>query len=173
MTTNAATALPPTGYSVSTHLAEAFRWRNEFELGHPEIDAMHHEFADVLNRLLLCLDDELGEALDAFLEHARRHFDQEARQMRDTRYSGASCHLEEHDAVLASGEQVRALLAAGNSSEARRYATELARWFPKHSDEMDRSLAHWLLTRRADGRHPIKLIRKPVPGGGPDSRVQS
>jgi hypothetical protein len=30
-----------------------------------------------------------------------------------------------------------------------------------------------LLTRRADGRHPIKLVRKPVPGGGPDLRVQS
>jgi hemerythrin len=169
MTTDAAhrSTIPNT-----TH-RQGFHWRNDFALGQPDIDAMHHEFTEVLNRLLLSSDRELAQTLDAFLDHARRHFDQEARQMRDTRYSGASCHLEEHDAVLASGEQVRALLAAGNPSEARRYAAELARWFPKHSDEMDRSLAHWLLTRRADGRHPIKLVRKPVPGGGPDLRVQS
>ena len=158
MTTDAAyrSTIPNT-----TH-RQGFHWRNDFALGHPDIDAMHHEFTEVLNRLLQSSDQELAQTLDAFLDHARRHFDQEARQMRDTRYSGASCHLEEHEAVLASGEQVRALLAAGNPSEARRYAAELARWFPKHSDEMDRSLSHWLLTRREDGRHPIKLVRKPA-----------
>ncbi|MEN9760371.1 MAG: hypothetical protein RI906_197 [Pseudomonadota bacterium] len=169
MTTDAAhrSAIPDAAHR------QGFQWRNDFALGHPDIDAMHHEFSEALNRLLQSSDQELAEALDAFLEHARRHFDQEAHQMRDTRYSGASCHLEEHGAVLASGEQVRALLASGNPSEARRYAVELARWFPKHSDEMDRSLAHWLLTRRTDGRHPVKLVRKPVPGRSPDPGIQS
>jgi hemerythrin len=141
---------------------QGFHWREDFALGHPEIDAMHHEFTEVLDRLLRSTDQDLAESLEAFLDHARRHFDEEARQMRDTRYSGASCHLDEHAAVLASGDDVRALLAAGRHDVARRFAVELARWFPKHSDEMDRSLSHWLLTRREDGRHPIKLVRKPT-----------
>ena len=142
--------------------ASGFQWREEFALGHPEIDAMHHEFSEVLDRLLLSTNETLADSLDAFLDHARRHFDEEARQMRETRYSGASCHLEEHAAVLASGEEVRGLLAAGRHDVVRRFAAELARWFPKHSDEMDRSLSHWLLTRRADGRHPVTLVRRPI-----------
>jgi hemerythrin-like metal-binding protein len=162
MTTDAVNRSSATTSGSNTPKTGGFHWRDEFTLGHADIDAMHHEFSDVLNQLLLSDDDELADTLDAFLEHAHRHFEQEARQMRETRYSGASCHLEEHGAVLASGEQVRLLLEAGNRHEARRYATELARWFPKHSDEMDRSLAHWLLTRRADGRLPVKIIRKPV-----------
>ena len=141
---------------------QGFDWSDEFALGHPDMDAMHHEFTEVLDRLLRSSDQDLADSLQAFLDHARRHFDEEARQMRETRYSGASCHLDEHAAVLASGDDVRDLLAAGRHDVARRFAVELARWFPKHSDEMDRSLSHWLLTRREDGRHPIKLVRKPA-----------
>ena len=142
--------------------SQSFDWSDEFALGHPDMDAMHHEFTEVLDRLLRSSDQDLADSLQAFLDHARRHFDEEARQMRETRYSGASCHLDEHAAVLASGDDVRDLLAAGRHDVARRFAVELARWFPKHSDEMDRSLSHWLLTRREDGRHPIKLVRKPA-----------
>lgn len=139
-----------------------FQWHSGLALGHPAMDAVHQEFAVMLNRLLLSDEQSLAQALDQFLEHARGHFGEEDRQMHETRYAGAPCHLDEHQAVLASGEEVRALLSAGRTEVVRSFAIELARWFPKHSAEMDQSLAHWLLNRRPDGRHPVKIITKPA-----------
>ena len=80
-------------------------------------------------------------SLDALQAHASEHFaleDQELRQMRD---GNASCHLDEHAAVLKSMDEVRGIVAAGpDSTESAhlvaRLTAELRRWLPEHVTAM-------------------------------------
>jgi hemerythrin len=79
--------------------------------------------------------------------------------MTETGFPARDCHVDEHAAVLRSLEQVQALLASGDGSECRRFAQELARWFPGHADYMDAALAHWMCKRRLGGK-PVVLRRR-------------
>lgn len=144
---------------MSTNTEENFTWSDRFLLGHGGMDATHREFVDLVGALLSAPDGELGRLLDAFAEHAERHFNEEREWMLTTDFPAAECHIEEHDAVLASVREVQALLASGgHEATCRALARELSRWFPGHADYMDASLAQWLVKKRAGGI-PVVLRR--------------
>jgi hemerythrin len=135
------------------------RWTDSLRLGEARMDATHAEFVTLVNALLEAEDAALPAALDRFAEHARRHFGDEDRQMRETDYPSAGCHLDEHAAVLASVDEVREVVARGRHDEARRLATELARWFPEHTTHMDSGLAMWVI-KRTTGGAPLVFRRR-------------
>ena len=137
---------------------EALHWLPEYESGHPPMDATHREFLDCLNVLLTCGDGELRAGLDAFSTHVVGHFGDEDRLMASTAYPSAGCHVDEHAAVLKSLDDVRQALADGNASVVRRFAAELARWFPGHAAAMDHGLARWAVQQRLGGT-PIAIRR--------------
>lgn len=128
-------------------------------LGFGPMDARHEEFVSLVSALLHASNVELPQRLAALATHLREHFDEEDRWMTETGFPARHCHVEEHDAVLHSLEQVQALLTNGDSSECRRFARELARWFPGHADYMDAALAHWMCQRRLGGK-PVVLRRR-------------
>ena len=85
-------------------------------LGDPTLDADHAKLADLVDRLAAAKGADVLASLDALQAHASEHFaleDQELRQMRD---GNASCHLDEHAAVLKSMDEVRGIVAAGPDS---------------------------------------------------------
>lgn len=127
-----------------------FEWSARYALGEPMMDEEHRQFVRALDRLLSCPDAELGEALTQFESHARRHFAAEDAVMAGG-YPSAQCHLDEHKAVLVSVSEVLALVKAGNVDVGRRLARELARWFPEHTEAMDRGLSAWLFRARTGG----------------------
>ena len=102
-------------------------------LGDPTLDADHAKLADLVDRLAAAKGADVLASLDALQAHASEHFaleDQELRQMRD---GNASCHLDEHAAVLKSMDEVRGIVAAGpDSTESAhlvaRLTAELRRW---------------------------------------------
>jgi len=136
----------------------AFGWTDAFLLGDPRMDAVHREFVDVVAGLLNCADAEMLERLDAFIVHARSHFGEEDQWMRESEFPPRDCHIDEHAAVLASAEEVRAQVAAGDFAIGRALAAELVRWFPGHADHLDSALAHWKVKRSHGGR-PVVLRR--------------
>jgi len=140
--------------------SSSLRWTDSLCLGEAGMDAIHAEFVARVNALLEADDAALPQALEQFAEHARRHFGDEDRQMRETDYPSAGCHLDEHAAVLASVDQVREVLAQGRHDVARRLAAELARWFPEHTRHMDSGLAMWLI-KRSTGGAPLVFRRRP------------
>lgn len=148
---------------MSAHQAVAsaapFVWREEFAVGHGTMDATHHEFVHCVAALLQARDDEQAAALDAFADHARRHFAEEDEAMRQTGYGSAGCHVDEHAAVLKSVEEVRAALAQGKHHVVRSLGQALADWFPQHAQVMDLGLARWLTQRRLGGS-PVLLRRR-------------
>jgi hemerythrin len=122
-------------------------------LGFGVMDATHREFAERVGALMKADDASIAQALAALAEHLRSHFDEEREWMTSTGFPSAACHLEEHDAVLRSVEEV---VAAGEPRLARALAFELTRWFPEHTDAMDRGLAKWIVKARLGGE-PIAI----------------
>ncbi|MFZ4759114.1 MAG: bacteriohemerythrin [Burkholderiaceae bacterium] len=133
-------------------------WTDGFVLGHEPMDATHREFVALVGALQTEPEERLEALLGEFEAHARRHFGDEDRWMRDTDFPPRDCHIDEHAAVLRSIEQVRALAASGDLSEVRRLAAALADWFPGHADWLDSALAHWMC-KRAYGGKPVVVRR--------------
>ncbi len=128
-------------------------------LGVGEMDATHREFVERVVALMKADDASVGQALAALAEHLRNHFDEEREWMKSTGFPSAACHVDEHDAVLRSVHEVQSLVAAGERRVARALAFELTRWFPEHTDAMDRGLAKWMIKARLGGE-PIVIQRR-------------
>lgn len=137
---------------------EELRWSDALLLGYGPMDEVHREFVDTVSALLHAQEAELPARLADFERHAREHFGEEDRWMRETEFPARECHIDEHAAVLRSVEEVGALLAQGDASECRRLARELMRWFPGHADYLDSALAAWMCKRRLGGK-PVVLRR--------------
>lgn len=136
-----------------------FTWSDRFLIGHEAMDATHREFVDIVGAMLSAPDNDLGRLLCTFAAHAERHFEEERASMLATDFPAAQCHIDEHDAVLASVHEVRALMAAGgHEATCRALARELSHWFSGHADYMDASLAQWLVKKRTGGI-PVVLRR--------------
>src|SRR5262245_65592668 len=85
--------------STATAPAE-FTWTDAFALGYSQMDETHHEFVETVNAMLVASDEDFPAALDAFADHAKRHFDQEADWMHGTEFPAAECHIDEQHAVI-------------------------------------------------------------------------
>lgn len=136
-----------------------FTWQDDFSLDHRTMDETHREFVECVHALLTVEDDQLGQALNSFTEHAHRHFGEEDVAMRETVYGSAGCHIDEHAAVLKSASEVRAMLAEGRTQVVRSFAQALVDWFPEHVRVMDQGLARWLVQRQLGGS-PVVIQRR-------------
>lgn len=141
-----------------TNSENSLVWSDMLLLGYGPMDGTHREFVEVVSALQAAADHELAQRLDAVLDHLDRHFSEEATWMRETAYPAAECHVDEHGAVQASGRDVRQALASGNTELCRRFADELAKWFPGHADYLDAPLAQWLSKKRL-GAIPVVIKR--------------
>jgi hemerythrin len=136
-----------------------FTWRDEFDVGHEDMDATHREFVSCVDALLGAPDDELPARLEALAEHTKRHFAEEDEAMRRGAYNAGGCHVQEHAAVLKSLDEVQAALRQGRPAVVRAFAEALADWFPEHARVMDLGLARWIVQRRLGGA-PILIRRR-------------
>lgn len=134
-------------------------WSDMLLLGHARMDDTHREFVEVVASLQAAADHELATRLEDVLLHLERHFGEEDAWMRGSAYPATDCHAAEHAAVQASGRDVKLALADGNAQLCRRFADELANWFPGHADYLDAPLAQWLSKKRF-GAMPVVLKRK-------------
>lgn len=135
-----------------------FTWTDKFLLGFGPMDDTHREFVQVVNAILTADDARMLERFDAFVDHARRHFEEERQWMEETGFPPRQCHIDEHSAVMKSVEQVREIVARGDAAEGRRLAQALVDWFPGHADYMDASLSQWMCKKRLGGT-PVVLRR--------------
>jgi hemerythrin len=153
----------------NTALAK-FVWTDAYALGYPQMDATHHEFVATVNAMLVASNENFAAALDAFADHAERHFDQEAEWMTSTSFPAAQCHIDEHDAVMKSVREVQELVKSGHENSLKiglSLAEELVRWFPGHADYLDSALSQWM-TKKTLGGAPV-VIRRNIAGSATTS----
>jgi hemerythrin len=76
----------------------------------------------------------------------------------DNEFPPRQCHIDEHAAVMHSVHEVQGLLAQGDTMICRELVAQLADWFPKHADQLDSALAHWMTKKRLGGK-PVVVRR--------------
>jgi hemerythrin len=141
-----------------TSTPSEFAWNDTYLLGYDPIDDEHRQFVETVHAMQVASDADFASRLDAFADHAKRHFDLENGLMVETEFPARDCHIDEHAAVMKSVEHVREVVAQGNVDEGRRLAAELERWFPGHADYLDSALAQWMCKRRLGGK-PVVIRR--------------
>ena len=153
------TGIPMT--NATEHPAAPFQWTDAFLLGEPRMDAVHQEFVDIVARMERAPDTELPQLLEQFATHTRAHFEMENSWMVESGFPPRECHIDEHAAVMRSVDEVRILLAGGDTVVCRRLVQELILWFPSHAQHLDSALAHWISKLRTGGK-PV-VLRRGIP----------
>jgi hemerythrin len=130
-------------------------------LGDPVLDQEHAELQRLIDALRQAAPAEAMGALDALRAHAASHFGQEDGDLRRLGGANATCHLDEHAAVLRSLDEVRAVLGRPQPSAdlVGRLAAELTRWLPEHVQAMDASIAS-VRTKERFGGVPVQISRR-------------
>lgn len=116
-------------------------WTDALSLDLPAMDDTHREFVELLAAVEEAPDERLMQAWAELIDHTDRHFAQEDRWMRDTRFSSTNCHSTQHLVVLQVMREGQALGPTGKPDMIRPLARELALWFPQHAQSMDAALA--------------------------------
>lgn len=126
------------------------------------MDADHRRFGDLIEGLATASQSEAVDHLQRLRDFATEHFgveDEELRQMSD---SNASCHLDEHAAVLKSLNQVAEILKNEPSRGGGLIpglVREFRRWLPEHVGSMDAAVAI-ARTKRRHGGAPVIIMRR-------------
>ncbi len=134
------------------------------ELGDPSLDTEHRELERLIDQLADAPAEQMLGCLDALTARASDHFADEDRDLREMKSGDASCHLDEHAAVLKSLREVRGLVEADPSAPrsinlVAGLSSELQRWLPEHVFAMDAGIANQRSRRRLGGL-PIVISRK-------------
>jgi hemerythrin len=123
-------------------------WSAELALDHPQMDATHQEFVDLLAAAEQALAGSPAAGLTAYealIEHTVAHFGQEDRWMAATGFAPGNCHSHQHAQVLQLMREVaRVAREQGDHGPLTRVLPELAAWFPVHAQTMDAALASHL-----------------------------
>ena len=134
---------------------------NSLTLGDPILDQEHAELQRLIEALRQAPPAETLAALDALKSHAAAHFGQEDVDLRRLGGANATCHLDEHAAVLRSLDEVRELLERSQppAGLVERLTAELVRWLPEHVQAMDASIAS-VRSKERFGGAPIQISRR-------------
>lgn len=139
----------------------------DFLLGDAALDRDHRRLHELIVQLLEAPPAGAVAALDALRAHAAQHFQVEDVDLRAMGSgNNASCHLDEHAAVLTSLDEVREVLtgdqvaAAAKHRLVERLASQLLDWLPEHVREMDAGVAIHRVKQRTGGA-PVQISRRP------------
>jgi len=120
-------------------------------LGVSEMDAIHAEFATLVNRLAAADLKEFTRLFRELLAHTRAHFAAEEELMRRTDFPGRREHVAEHGRVLGEMERFGERLANGKPFFARAYIEDrIPEWFAVHTRTLDYTLAVYLKSKGMD-----------------------
>ncbi|MBK1721767.1 bacteriohemerythrin [Thiocystis violacea] len=124
-------------------LIEDFEER--YLLGVPAMDRNHREFVDLVNDMAASGNAVFAYLFNEMVQHTHAHFAAEEMLMRETGFSAAAEHRDEHRRVLGEMEWFGDRLQLGYVSMARAYVVErLPAWFKEHAVTMDSALAAYV-----------------------------
>ncbi len=155
-------------------------WSEELALSHPQMDATHQEFVELLS----AAENAWGPTPQAqaaclaryeeLVAHTIGHFGQEDRWMAATGFTTDNCHSGQHSQVLALMQEVSRLAKEHDDwGPLERVMPELGKWFAVHAQTMDAMLASHLEQVGFDPAtgfvgHPLNAGEAPISGCGGD-----
>jgi len=138
--------------------SEHISWSDHWLVGLKKLDEDHQDFVRIIQSMQDANMDELASLLEKFETIASSHFDYENKLMIETEFPPRICHIDEHNAVLKSVSEVRALISLGENKIVNSLVKELAKWFPGHVIHLDSALSHWISKKQLGGK-PVVIKR--------------
>lgn len=82
-----------------------YLWRDDYLIGHPEIDAQHQHLFALLDKLFTAVCSGTGaqvveEVIDELVAYTRHHFVVEESLMRELNYPALEKHRQDHQQLL-------------------------------------------------------------------------
>ncbi|MBP7603797.1 MAG: hemerythrin family protein [Spirochaetes bacterium] len=129
-------------------------WNDKYTVGVGEIDEQHRHLFTLTNDFHDALTigtakKNLGDALDALVDYARRHFMDEEKLMADSQYPELAHHRIEHDRLTREALDFRARFVEGKPVSTLEFAKFLSDWLVKHIIVMDKKIGIHMNTRGA------------------------
>lgn len=110
-------------------------------ISHPEIDADHDVFIELVNKLEICSDAEFGTLFTELFTHTQQHFERENALMAEFKFPAIDEHKGEHHRVLGELTQFKKRVDKGMISFGRAYIKDrIPQWFSLHVTTMDSAL---------------------------------
>ncbi len=122
-------------------------WRDDYAIGHPDIDGDHRALMDALAILSTgyCETDLVDTQIKMLERYTIEHFAREERLMRQIGYPEIDRHLALHEQFRASVRRLRTLWAGVNTPEIQtEIVRELSQWLENHILVADRDYGKWL-----------------------------
>jgi hemerythrin len=118
--------------------------REEYILGHEEMDSIHRAFIRLVNKLAEAPVSEFIHLFNELINHTRVHFDCENTWMQTSKFPAFTEHSGEHQRVLNDLQQFQLRVEKGSVGFARAFVKQqLPQWFQLHVI-MDNALAAYL-----------------------------
>ncbi|MEH6825179.1 MAG: bacteriohemerythrin [Motiliproteus sp.] len=132
-----------------------YLWREEFAIGHPEIDQQHQRLFGLLDQLytVVCTaedaegaDDEgtVERIVTELVDYTRNHFFYEESLMRELGYLGLEQHRQEHQRLLGAVDEKMAALRRGDKIMRIDLLEFMNDWLSRHILQSDLQLARLL-----------------------------
>lgn len=133
---------------------ELVKWRTEYELGHPALDAEHRHLVTLINQAIgaveLKQESNLEPLLNTLFAYARSHFAHEERLMISAGYPDLHDHVREHHTFYEGVSDLYSRFLSGESNLALILTTFLRDWLLEHIQGTDRLYVPYL-TRPEEG----------------------
>ena len=134
-----------------------FEWKEEYELGLPQIDLQHTMIVNMLNELHLFLDTGEEESatekiLAKLLGYVEDHFATEERTMRENKYHDLPSHLAEHEAFREKVNGFHDRHQAGGKIAVCELTVFLKNWLQEHIAQVDKTFGVFVHQLSEDAR---------------------
>ncbi|HSV97768.1 MAG TPA: bacteriohemerythrin [Spirochaetota bacterium] len=129
-------------------------WNDKYAVGVAEIDEQHRHLFKLTNDFHDALTvgsarRNLGDALDALVDYARRHFGSEEKLMSECAYPELANQKIEHDRLTREALEFRARFMEGKPVSTLEFAKVLSDWLVNHIIVMDKKIGIYIKTRGA------------------------
>jgi hemerythrin-like metal-binding protein len=123
-----------------------FRWKDDYKVGHEEIDSQHKTLFDLVGDFIESKHDSLmSDALKVY-EHSKFHFDFEESIMKEVQFSNYLSHIEQHKKLLKVLEEV--IVSITNKTFIKNKTDIfIAEWLVKHTAIEDTKLSDFIKKR--------------------------
>jgi len=134
-----------------------FEWKEEYEVGLPQIDLQHTMIVNMINELYTSLESEAEEDVTAkilakLLGYVKDHFAAEEKAMRENDYPFQESHFAEHDAFREKVSRLHGRHQTGEKIAAYELAECLKEWLLDHIAGVDRVFGAYVFQLSEDAR---------------------
>ena len=134
-----------------------FEWKDEYELGLPDIDLQHTMIVNMLNELHAAMESgqqivTAEKTLDKMLLYVAEHFATEEQAMRDNGFPGLDAHMLEHEIFRGKVQALHERHVQGADVASHELIAILMAWLKNHIAEVDQEFGAFVCQKSEEAK---------------------